>query len=120
LIRRVDEETLALDLIESVGPGGKFSDQSCADELLDDFDDFDDFDDEGEEQECCRNFQPKLISRAAREIWEKAGGKTLTQVANEKVRDIINYHEPEPLPKDLAAKIRDIVENAVGHMPGED
>jgi trimethylamine--corrinoid protein Co-methyltransferase len=103
---RVDEETLALDLIESVGPGGKFSDQSCADELLD--------------EECCRNFQPKLISRAAREIWEKAGGKTLTQVANEKVRDIINYHEPEPLPKDLAAKIRDIVENAVGHMPGED
>jgi trimethylamine--corrinoid protein Co-methyltransferase len=36
------------------------------------------------------------------------------------VRDIINYHEPEPLPKDVAAKIRHIVENAVGHMPGED
>jgi trimethylamine--corrinoid protein Co-methyltransferase len=44
----------------------------------------------------------------------------LTQVANEKVRDIINHHEPDPLPKDIAAQIRDIVENAVGHMPGED
>lgn len=99
---RVDQETLALDVIEKVGPGGNFADEDHTAEHLEE------------------NYTPSLVNRAARSIWESAGGKTLTQVANEKVRDIINYHEPIPLPKDLAAKIRDIVENAVGHMPGED
>lgn len=97
---RVDEETLALDVIENVGPGGKFGNEEHTAEHIED------------------NFVPRLVDRAARELWEKAGSKTLTQVANEKVRDIINHHEPEPLPKESAAKIRDIVENAVGHMPG--
>ncbi len=99
---RVDQETLALDVIEKVGPGGKFGDE---DHTL---------------KHAEENYVPRLVNRAAREIWQKAGSKSLTQVANEKVRDIINNHEPEPLSKDLAAKIRDIVENAVGHMPGED
>jgi trimethylamine---corrinoid protein Co-methyltransferase len=99
---RVDQKTLALDVIESVGPGGSFKDEEHTAEYLE------------------QNYSPTLVNRAARSIWEKAGGKTLTQVANEKVHDIIENHEPIPLPKDLAAKIRDIVEHAVGHMPGED
>lgn len=99
---RVDQETLALDVIEKVGPGGSFADEDHTQEHMEE------------------NYVPSLVNRAARDIWEKSGSKTLTQVANEKVRDIINYHEPIPLPKDVAAKIRGIVENAVGHMPGED
>ncbi|MCM0758151.1 trimethylamine methyltransferase family protein [Sporomusa sphaeroides DSM 2875] len=99
---RVDQETLALEVIEKVGPGGSFADEDHTAEHAEE------------------NYMPRLVNRAARSIWESAGGKPLTQVANEKVRDIINYHEPIPLPKDMAAKIRDIVENAVGHMPGED
>ncbi|TGE37995.1 trimethylamine methyltransferase [Desulfosporosinus fructosivorans] len=99
---RVDQETLALEVIERVGPGGSYANDDHTDEHAEE------------------NYAPRLVNRAARNIWEKSGGKTLTQVANEKVRDIINYHEPAPLPKDIAAKIRDIVENAVGHMPGED
>ncbi|WP_407313533.1 trimethylamine methyltransferase family protein [Desulfosporosinus sp. SB140] len=99
---RVDQETLALDVIEKVGPGGNFADEDHTSDHSED------------------NYVPRLVNRAARSIWENAGGKTLTQVANEKVRDIINYHEPIPLPKDVAEKIRGIVENAVGHMPGED
>lgn len=99
---RVDQETLALDVIEKVGPGGKFTDEDHTEDHAED------------------NYVPRLVNRAARSIWENAGEKTLTQVANEKVRDIINYHEPVPLPKDVAEKIRGIVENAVGHMPGEE
>ena len=98
----VDQETLALDVIEKVGPGGNFADEDHTSEHAED------------------NYVPRLVNRAARSIWEKSGGKTLTQVANEKVQDIIKYHEPIPLPKDIAAKIRGIVENAVGHMPGDD
>jgi len=89
-------------VIEQVGPGGNFAAE------------------EHTEEHSEENYMPRLVNRAARSIWEGAGGKTLTQAANEKVRDIINYHEPIPLPADIAAKIRDIVENAVGHMPGED
>ncbi|MDD2497331.1 MAG: trimethylamine methyltransferase family protein, partial [Desulfitobacteriaceae bacterium] len=99
---RVDEDTLALDVIEKVGPGGRFGKE------------------EHTQEHAKENYAPRLVNRAARDIWAKAGGKSLTQVANEKVHDIINYHEPKPLPKDIATKIRDIVENAVGHMPGED
>lgn len=99
---RVDQETLALETIEQVGPGGNFTAE------------------EHTEEHSEENYMPRLVNRAARSIWEGAGGKTLTQAANEKVRDIIKYHEPIPLPADIAAKIRDIVENAVGHMPGED
>ncbi|MEL7563372.1 MAG: trimethylamine methyltransferase family protein [Dehalobacterium sp.] len=99
---RVDEETLALDVIEKVGPGGKFGNE------------------EHTQTHMEENYVPRLVNRAARDMFEKAGGKTLTQVANEKVRDIINNHEPAPLPKDVVSKIRTIVENAVGHMPGEE
>ncbi|MDR3225176.1 MAG: trimethylamine methyltransferase family protein, partial [Clostridiales Family XIII bacterium] len=78
-------------------------------------------DDEGYKPKDPRvDYKTRLVDRASREIWENAGSKTLTQVANEKVRDIIKYHEPIPLEKGLAAKIRDIVENAVGHMPGDE
>jgi len=99
---KVDKETLALDVIEKVGPGGKFGGE------------------EHTQLHAEENYVPRLVNRAAKEIWQKAGGKTLTQVANEKVRDIINNHVAAPLPKDVVSKIRDIVENAVGHMPGED
>lgn len=99
---RVDEESMALDVIEQVGPGGSFADEDHTDDHSED------------------NYIPRLVNRAARSLWENAGGKTLTQVANEKVRDIINNHEPAPLPKDVVSKVRNIVENAVGHMPGDD
>jgi len=98
---KVDDETLALDVIESVGPGGKYGSEEHTEKFMED------------------NYVPRLVNREVRAMFEKAGGKTCTQVANEKVRDIIENHQPVPLDKDLAAKIRDVVENAVGHMPGE-
>jgi trimethylamine--corrinoid protein Co-methyltransferase len=113
----VSDDTLDLDEIEKVGPGGSFKPIELDADLNDLFAD----DDEDYKPKDPRaDYKTRLVDRAARGIWEKAGSKTLTQVANEKVRDIINYHEPAPLERELAAKIRDIVENAVGHMPGEE
>ncbi|MBQ9069680.1 MAG: trimethylamine methyltransferase family protein [Eggerthellaceae bacterium] len=105
-----NEKTLDLKEIEKVGPGGRFRAADIPEP-----------EEEGvfEPKNSRVDYQTRLVNRGAREIWEKAGGKTLKQVANEKVRDIIENHECEPLPKDVAAKIRDMVENAVGHMPGE-
>ncbi len=104
------DETLCLSEIEKVGPGGRFEPA----EIPEPFDE-----DVFEPKNPRVDYQTRLVDRGAKEIWEKAGSKTLTQVANEKVRDIIENYEPVPLPKDAAAKIRDIVENAVGHVPGE-
>jgi trimethylamine--corrinoid protein Co-methyltransferase len=103
--------TLDLAEIEKVGPGGRFK----AAEIPEPEDE-----DVFEPKNVRVDYQTRLVNRGAKEIWQKAGGKTLTQVANEKVRDIIENHEPIPLPADAAAKIRDVVENAVGHVPGED
>lgn len=117
----VNDATMSLDYIEQVGPGGRFDKPFRPDDWdEDDDDDEDERDIYRPKNPHAGNYENRLVSRAARSIWEKSGGKTLTQVANEKVRDIIENHQPIPLPKDAAAKIREIVENAVGHMPGED
>ncbi|WP_028307168.1 trimethylamine methyltransferase family protein, partial [Desulfitibacter alkalitolerans] len=91
----VNDETLALDIIDKVGPGGHFL----------------------AEDHTFRHFKkeswfPSLINRQRYEMWEASGAKTLTQVANEKVKDIIENYEPEPLPKDVQKKIRAVVERA--------
>jgi len=41
-----------------------------------------------------------------------AGRKTLTQRANEKAVAILEDYQPEPLPKNVEKKLRDIVERA--------
>ena len=106
----VNAKTLDLEEIEDEGPGGRFEPAELPEEP----------DDSVFEPKNSRvDYQTRLVERGAREIWESKGGKTLKQVANEKVRDIIENHECEPLEPALAAKIRDMVENAVGHMPGE-
>lgn len=91
----VNEETLAIDVIDKVGPGGHFL----------------------SEEHTFRHFKkeswfPSIINRQRYEMWELSGKKTLTEVANEKVRDIIENYEPEPLPKDVQKKIRAVVERA--------
>jgi trimethylamine--corrinoid protein Co-methyltransferase len=113
----VTDETLDLEEIEKTGPGGSFKPIELDADLNELFaDDDDDY----KPKDPRVDYKTRLVNRASREIWEKGGSKSLTQVANEKVQDIINYHEPVPLDKGIAAKIRDIVENAVGHMPGEE
>ncbi|WP_227762020.1 trimethylamine methyltransferase family protein [Zhaonella formicivorans] len=92
---RVDEDTLAVDLIDKVGPGGHFL---AEDHTFKHF--------------KTESWFPSIINRQRYELWQAAGSKTLTEVANEKVKDIILNYEPEPLPKDVQKKIRAVVERA--------
>lgn len=55
---------------------------------------------------------PELFTRQIYENWEAEGSKTLFDKANEKVIDILENYEPEPLPKDVQQKIQDIIDNA--------
>jgi len=56
--------------------------------------------------------QPKLIDRQMRGRWTAAGGTDIYQRALEKARHILETHKPDPLPDDVLAAMRAIVEEA--------
>jgi trimethylamine--corrinoid protein Co-methyltransferase len=90
----VSEETLLVDEIDQVGPGGHFL---STENTLSRFRDF---------------WYPSLLDRGRRGAWLDAGGSTLGQRLNQKVRDILaDYHTP-PLPPHKVAKIQEILESA--------
>ncbi|MFX0197375.1 MAG: trimethylamine methyltransferase family protein [Candidatus Hodarchaeota archaeon] len=89
----VSQETLALDVIEEVGPGGNFLTHK---HTLDHF-----------KQEI---WVPELINRQNYENWVNSGSKTLKQWANEKVRWILENHEPPRLAEKVEKHISEIVE----------
>lgn len=108
---KVDERQLALDLIEEAGPKGRFEDA-----LEPEWDEDEDY----LPKEHRANFKSDLISRAAYELWKGNGSKTYTERANERVRDILEHFEPPALSDDIKKKLHDVVENAVGRIPGVD
>jgi trimethylamine--corrinoid protein Co-methyltransferase len=76
----VYEETLAIDIIEAVGPGGHYLTQKHTLEHL-----------------RKEHYLPSILNRQNRLKWEKKGSKTLRDVAREETRRILKEHEPEPL-----------------------
>ncbi len=91
----VNEETLALDVIDKVGPGGNFL----------------------TEKHTLKHFKtetwyPPLFTRTIYENWVSDGKKTLTQRSHDKLLDILEHYEPDPLSKDVQQKLRGIVERA--------
>lgn len=91
----VDEESLAVDVISKVGPGGNFLSEKHTLKLF--------------EREV---FIPKLFDRSPEGVWIKEGRKDARQRALEQVKKILKEHRPEPLPKDVQQKIREIVTQA--------
>ncbi len=55
---------------------------------------------------------PRLFTRKIYENWVGDGSKTLFQRSNERVIDILENHEPDPLPKDVQQKMKDIIQRA--------
>ena len=95
----VNEETLALDLIDEVGPDGQYLDKAHT------------------LQHFREDWYPRLIDRQNYDGWLAAGGKTLRQRANEKVRRILEEHQPEPWPADIIARIDGVVRRAEAQLP---
>jgi trimethylamine--corrinoid protein Co-methyltransferase len=86
----IGEDTLLLDEIDRVGPGGSYLDSP---ETLDHFRDF---------------WYPDLISRDIRNQWSQKGATTLAQRLHEKVSRIIREHQPECLSKEQKSKVWEI------------
>ncbi len=91
---RVNDDTLAVDATRSVGQFKDFLTHPSTFKHM-------------KEQS-----QPDIIDRKGRKKWEDAGSKDLYEVAIEKAKDILSNHVPLPLPDDVKAKLKAIVENA--------
>ncbi len=89
----VNKDTIALDVIQKVGPAGNYLAERHTLKYM--------------RQELSTT---ELINRRMRDHWENAGAKDMAQVAREKAIDILENYKAEPLPDDVAKKIRSIVE----------
>ena len=89
----VNKDTIALDVIQKVGPAGNYLAERHTLKYM--------------RRELSTT---ELINRRMRDHWENAGAKDVVQVAREKAIDILENYKAEPLPDDVAKKIRSIVE----------
>jgi trimethylamine:corrinoid methyltransferase-like protein len=88
----VNEETLALDVIDDVGPGGNFL---THDHTLNNF--------------RKEHWHSKLMDRRRYDAWIDDGGKTYQERAAEKAREILENHKPQPLPEKIRTELREII-----------
>lgn len=89
----VNKDTMALDVIQKVGPAGNYLAERHTLKYM--------------RQELSTT---ELINRRMRDHWENAGAKDMAQTAREKAIEILENYKPVPLPEDVAKKIRNIVE----------
>ncbi len=89
----LDAESLALDVIDQVGPGGDFL---TAKHTLKHFRDL---------------WQPTLFSRQRAEYWVEKGSQRLGDRLREKTVAIIEEHQPEPLPENVREEIDYILQS---------
>ncbi len=101
LMRGIDvsDDTLMLDLIDEIGPGGQFmSDPETA-------------------KRCRREiWNPSLMDRQPWENWQAAGAKTMNDRIRAKVLKILTTHQPPPLPAGAAEKIAAILQAAEARL----
>lgn len=88
----VDEEYLALDLIEKVGPGGHYL----------------------AEEHTMSHFRkelyfPQILNRKNYDAWKTEGGKTFGEAANEHIKAVLGNQYPAVLPLEVEKEIRKIV-----------
>jgi trimethylamine--corrinoid protein Co-methyltransferase len=92
---QVDEDNLAFEVINRVGPGGHF--------LSDDH--------------TMRHFRkefwlPNLMDRSSYEGWLAEGKKTLKERGEEKTNHILQTHQPMPIDENVMKEMKEIIEKA--------
>lgn len=95
----VNDETLALTVIEQVGIGGSFLMEPHT------------------RQHFRREFWfSRLFDRRLWETWEADGGKTLADRAQERKREILAKHQPDPIEEELGRELDRIVAAAAREL----
>jgi trimethylamine--corrinoid protein Co-methyltransferase len=96
----VSEETLALDLIDKVGPGGHFLGETHT------------------VHHFRKNWYPTLFDRRYRKTWAAEGSLSLGERANHRVLQILQDHRPPELSSDLLSKLDTFLALAEKHSEG--
>ena len=96
----VNDETLAVDVINKVGPGGHYL----------------------AEKHTLKHFKdvlffPELVDRNSYDAWKKAGGKSIVKRARERAEEILKDHWPTPLDRDVQKEISEIIRRAEKELP---
>jgi len=91
-----DDEHLALEVTDNVGPGSSYLTEK---HTLKHF--------------KTEHWEPKLMDRGNYERWVKNGRKGLGERVNEKVKSILAEHKPEPLEEDKQEEVLRIIKNRV-------
>ena len=98
----IDEEALALEVIQHVGPGGEFLTHPHT-------------------MAHMRSMSTgRLFDRLSRDSWEVAAqGMNATERAYVKARQILETHQPMPLPSGAAAAMKSIIEESEAEFNSE-
>ncbi len=91
----VNDDTLALDVIHEIGCFGDFLSHEHTLKRM-----------------RTEQTHPELIDRQMYESWEAAGSRSIHERAWDKANHILDTHQPKPLPENVLATIRSIVEEA--------
>jgi len=91
----ISDDTLMLDLIDKIGPGGEFLSTL-------------------ETARRCRTeiWNPKLMDRRPWPLWLEAGAPTTKERIQERLQKILLTHKPTPLPDGVAESIESILKAA--------
>jgi len=93
---KVNDDTLAFDLIKEVGPGGNFVTAKHTRRFM-----------------RSEHYQPSLSNRDSREDWEARGGKTTWERAADEVKEILardGYSLPADIREQVLSEITGIVD----------
>jgi len=88
---QVTDESLALDILKEVGPGGEFLSHDHT------FDHWKEW------------FRPTIIDRSNFETWTENGSKNYTDRLEPEVNRILESHEPEPLDENIIQEMKKII-----------
>lgn len=83
-----DEESLALEVISAVGPGGNFLDQEQTVEKM-----------------RTEFYYPKAVNRMSYDSWEKVGRKNTWSLAEEVAKDILGNNSSKHIPEEIRRRI---------------
>ena len=88
----VDEETLALDVVDELGPTGDYLSH------------------EHTLRHYKEPFYLSLADKGTYSQWERRGATRMEERAAQQIEEVLASHEPEPLPPDVQRDIKKIVE----------
>jgi trimethylamine--corrinoid protein Co-methyltransferase len=88
----ISQDTLALDVIDAVGPGGNFLTQRHTKDYY-----------------MKEIISPIISNRLSRGAWEGKDTKQLSDKSKDFVKRILKTHEPEPLDKNIRKSLREYI-----------